>query len=93
MGPNELNTWVRAVPFVPFRMRMNSGRTFDVRHPEVLKVGLRSMNYYTYRGDNTDVYMRVEMLSPLLVESVEPIDPQHAERQVDPPAPASDDAT
>jgi hypothetical protein len=74
MGPNELNTWVRAVPFVPFRVRMNSGRTFDVRHPEVLRVGLRSLHLFTYSGDATDIYEKVEMLSPLLVESVEPID-------------------
>lgn len=74
MGPNELNTWVRAVPFVPFRVLMNSGRTFEVRHPEVLRLGLRSMHFFTYSGVATDIYEKVEMLSPLLVESVEPID-------------------
>ena len=93
MGPNDLLFWVRAVPFVPFHVRMNSGRTFDVRHPEVLKVGLRAMHLYTYRGDNTDVFMRTEMLSPLLIESIEPIDPLHADRQLDSPAPASGDVT
>jgi len=74
MGPNEPNAWVRAVPFVPFRIRMNYGRTFDVRHPEILRVGLRSMTLFSYSGDVTDIYERLEMLSPLLVESIEPID-------------------
>ena len=75
MGPNELLWWTRKSPFIPFRIRMNSGRTFDVRHPEVLKVGLRDLHLYTYRDDNNDVFMRVESVSPLLIESIEPIDP------------------
>lgn len=74
MEPMELVTWVRASPFVPFRMRMIDGRTFEVLRPEELKVGERSMIRYGYRGDATDFFDRCEMLSPQWVESVEPID-------------------
>jgi len=73
MEPTELNAWVRATPFVPFRVRMSDGRMFVVRRPEELKVGWRAMMRYTYR-DDPDVYDRCELLSPQWVESVESID-------------------
>ena len=73
MRPDDLMTWNRAVPFVPYRIRMNSGRTFDVRHPEMIKIGRTTVNLFTYIGEPADPYERMEMISPLLIESVEPI--------------------
>jgi len=79
MRPDDLLTWTRATPFVPFRMRLNSGRTFDIRHPEMLRVGRSTVNVYTFAGEPTDPYERMEMISLVLVESVEPIEaPQKA---------------
>jgi hypothetical protein len=31
--------YVKAAPFQPFRIHMASGQAFDVRHPEMVRVG------------------------------------------------------
>lgn len=74
MRPEDLLVWARATPFVPFRLRLNSGRTFEIGHPEMLRVGRSSMHVYTFAGEPTDPYERVEMVSLLLLESVEPLE-------------------
>ena len=39
--PQTVLEYVKAEPFRPFRIHLASGRTFDIRHPEMIKV-LRS---------------------------------------------------
>lgn len=39
MRPEEVNGWLKREPFVPFRMVLSNGRTFEVRHPEMVMVG------------------------------------------------------
>jgi hypothetical protein len=35
-----------AEPFRPFRLHMAGGRTFEVRHPEMIKVGKSSVTIH-----------------------------------------------
>ena len=42
MSPAELLDTVRQQPFEPFRLYLSDGTFHDVRHPEMLIVGLRS---------------------------------------------------
>jgi len=77
MRADDLLTWLRAAPFVPFRMRLNSGRTFEIRHPEMLRVGRSIANVFSFAGDPTDPYERMEMISLVLIESVEPVEAGH----------------
>ena len=42
MAPEELISSVRRRPFVPFRLTLTEGRTYDVLHPEFCMVGKRS---------------------------------------------------
>jgi hypothetical protein len=42
MSPQELEDAVRRRPFVPFRITLTEGSTYDVRHPELCMVGRRS---------------------------------------------------
>jgi hypothetical protein len=74
MRPEDVLTWVRDVPFQPFRICMNSGRAYDIRHPEMLKVGRTSMNIYSYAGDPEGPYERMEMVGLVLIERIEPIE-------------------
>ena len=74
MRPEDLIHWVRATPFAPFRIRLNSGRSFEIRHPEMLRVGRSSINVYSFVGEPVDPYERLEMVSLVLIESVEPIE-------------------
>ena len=43
MGPQDLLFWQKATPFRPFRIHMNSGRNYDIRHPEMVRVGIDSV--------------------------------------------------
>jgi hypothetical protein len=79
MRAEDLLTWVRAAPFVPFRIRLNSGRMFEIRHPEMLRVGRTSANVYSFAGEPADPYEQIEMISLVLIESVTTADAaQHA---------------
>ncbi len=74
MRAEDLLTWIRAVPFVPFRIRLNSGHTFDIRHPEMLRVGRSAVHIYSFAGEPADPFERVQMVSLLLIESIEPLE-------------------
>jgi len=74
MRPDDLLTWVRAVPFRPFRICLNSGRTFEIRHPEMVRVGRTIINVFSFAGEPGDPYERMEMVSLLLIERIEPVE-------------------
>lgn len=71
--------WLCADPFQPFRILLNSGRSYDIRHPEMLKVGRTTINIISYRGEQTDIAEHAEMIGLVLVERIEPLpSPSHA---------------
>jgi hypothetical protein len=74
MTSQEVLNYMQAQPFRPFRVRMNSGRTFDIRHPEMVRVGKRDLLIFTFVSDSPGVYDRWENVSLLLVESLAPLD-------------------
>ena len=39
--------YVAAEPFRPFRIKMASGQSFEIRHPEMILVGRTSVRVYT----------------------------------------------
>jgi hypothetical protein len=73
MRNNSILSYVKAVPFRPFRIVMNSGKTYDVRHPETIAVGRDTFIYY-YRPQPGKPFDRVDMVSLLLVENLEHLD-------------------
>jgi hypothetical protein len=74
MRPADLLAWLRQIPFVPFRLCLNSGRMYEIRHPEMLRVGRSSVNIYSFVGAPEDPYERMEMVSLVLIERIEPIE-------------------
>ena len=68
--PQDILGYLRAQPFRPFRIRMASGRTFEIRHPEMLRVGRNSLIVFTSVSDDPDIYDRWETVSLVLIESV-----------------------
>jgi len=74
MSSQEVLNYLQAQPFRPFRIRMNSGRTFDIRHPEMVRVGRRDLLIFTFISDSPGVYDRSENGSLLLVESLSPLE-------------------
>ena len=73
MAPGDVLVWLRATPFEPFRIHLNSGRTYEIRHPEMLRVGRSSLNVYSFVGEPSDPYERMEMVSLVLVGRMEPL--------------------
>ena len=73
MRTDDLLKWVNAVPFTPFRIQMNSGRTFDIRHPELLRVGRTTAYVFSYTDGPDGPSDLMQMIGLLLIESVEPI--------------------
>lgn len=72
---DRMAKYVGAEPFRPFRITMNGGRTFDIRHPEMIQLGRTTMTIFTYLGDDPDTAgERQAEVSLLLTESVEPLD-------------------
>jgi hypothetical protein len=53
---------------------MNSGRTFGIHHPEMVRVGRRDMLIFTPVCDQPDVYERWDNVSLLLIESIAPLE-------------------
>ena len=74
MTPQEVLNYIQAQPFRPLRIRMNSGRTFDIHHSEMVRVGRRDLLIFTFVSDFPDVYDRWENISLLLIESLAPLD-------------------
>lgn len=75
MRAEDVLEWVRAAPFVPFRIRLNSGGEFEIRHPEMIKVGRSTVHIFTYRGEPTDPFEHMQMIGLILIESIEPLEP------------------
>jgi len=72
MTPRKVVEYVSAEPFRPFRIRMASGQSFDIRHPEMLLVGRTSARVYTATG--ADQNEKWHETSLLLMETIEPLD-------------------
>ncbi len=68
--PTDVLSYVKAKPFRPFRIHMASGETFDVRHPEMARVGRNSLMLFTFVGDTPELYDRWETISLMLMERI-----------------------
>lgn len=73
MRPEDILFWLQAQPFRPFRLTTVGGRSFEVRHPELLRL-LRSSVIYFTPSEVPGVADRAEMTGLLLVEHIEPLD-------------------
>lgn len=74
LAPRIVLDFVTAEPFRPFRMYMASGRTFDVGHPEMVRVGRSSITVHMRPdGDSADTE-RWQEVSLMLLESLEPLE-------------------
>ncbi len=71
----RLVSYVAAEPFRPFRLRMASGQTLEIRHPEMISVGKSTALVDLSMSDDPDLAKeRVREVSLMLMESVEPLE-------------------
>lgn len=70
LSPQDILALLRATPFQPFRIVMNSGRRYDVRHPELLNVTFTTA--VVFIADNGQPPAdRFEIISLALIERIE----------------------
>ena len=80
MTRNRVFSYVDAEPFRPFRIKMTSGETFEIRHPEMMAVGRTTAHVFTWmNGDNDDPKDREREISIILIESIEPLQPANTQ--------------
>jgi hypothetical protein len=78
MAPADLHTLLRAQPFVPFRIVTSDGTTYEVRHPELVMVGLASTIIGYPSPGQPWAYERYDIVSTRHIVRLEP-DPQTVE--------------
>jgi len=74
MRPDDLREFTQRRPFLPFRVTLTDGRTYEVRHPELVMVG-RSSVVIGLPAPGTDdvIYDRAVTVSLLHVMQVEAV--------------------
>jgi len=65
--------FVTAEPFLPFRIHMASGVVFDVRHPEMIRIGRSSVTVHKHPEGDEVQSSHWQEVSLMLMESLEPI--------------------
>ena len=78
LTPRTMLDFIAAEPFRPFRLHMASGRTFDIGHPEMIRVGRSSVTVYARRDGDSSQSERWQRISLMLLQSVEPLDSRSA---------------
>ncbi len=77
MAPEELASALRRRPFVPFRMTLTEGSTYEIRHPELCMAGRRSALIGIAAPDDPDrLFERsvtVDLLHIVRIESIEAV--------------------
>lgn len=68
--PQDILSYLRSEPFRPFQIRVAGGRTYEIRHPEMVRVGKNSLIVFTFVSDDPQIYDRWETTSLLLIESL-----------------------
>lgn len=68
--PQTILGHVKAEPFRPFRLHLASGRTFEVRHPEPIKVLRSCVLLFKPARETWDVPEEGDTVSLMLIESI-----------------------
>lgn len=66
----EVNNYLHAKVFRPFRIHMASGETFEVRHPEMAMVRQGVLTLFTFVSDSHQTLDRWDTLSLMLMERI-----------------------
>lgn len=73
MTPDGLNAELRRRPFLPFRLVMTDGKTYDIRHPDLLWVQLLEAFVGTGTISDADRWERPDILDVMHITRIEPL--------------------
>jgi hypothetical protein len=66
MKMDEIRSVIRRHPFVPFDIRMNNGRAYEVDHPEFVAISRDGATlYYTTNDDQRLLFLDVRQIASL----------------------------
>jgi hypothetical protein len=75
MAPQDIWKEVRRKPFMPFRITLTEGGTYEVRHPEFCLVSLNSVNIgLPMSGDPDSFAQKIVTIDVSHVVKLEPLD-------------------
>lgn len=75
MRPDELVEHLRRRPFVPFRLHLTNGATYEIRHPELIKVGRSQALIFFPKQDVPHApFTRYEAIALIHVNQLVPMD-------------------
>jgi hypothetical protein len=77
-GP-KVQEYISAEPFRPFRIRMASGRMYEIKHPEMIMVGRSSAKIYKSSDSDPNGPPLWQKISLMLTESLEPLETKISE--------------
>jgi hypothetical protein len=70
----ELKARVRQRPFIPFRIVLTEGTSYQIRHPDLIMVGKRSAVVGLAKDPEADFYDATILVDLLHIVRLEPID-------------------
>ncbi len=73
MAPQELRDAGKQQPFEPFRIVLTDGQSYDIRHPDLLMVGLRTATVGLTGEPGQTFYERTVKVDLLHVIRLEPL--------------------
>ena len=81
MTSRKVLDYVSAEPFRPFRIRMASGQSFEIRHPEMILLGRASVRVHEPSEPDSGKPDHWHDVSLMLMETLEPIDSSRRNRK------------
>jgi hypothetical protein len=75
MRPEDLHSALHVQPFVPFRLHLTDGRSFDVPHPEFLMVTQRVVYVGVYPTRYANGMMIPEYTEPITLVQIVSLEP------------------
>jgi hypothetical protein len=73
MRAADVLEYLRQSPFVPFRIHVTDGTIYDIRHPELVKVGMTKADIFFPKDDTPHaVVLRRESVALVHMVRIEP---------------------
>ena len=73
MPPSDLLEALRVRPFVPFRLHVSEGATYEIRHPEMMLVGVASVIIAIPADPSSPYYQRTETVAARHIIRIVPL--------------------
>lgn len=71
--PEDVQTRLRVHPFIPIRIVMTTGQTYDIYHPELIIVGRHYLAVGTPTRDNATIADQVNLLALVHITELRPL--------------------